>query len=73
MAVQSLATPEQAAAYIGVTRQTLARWRVEGGGPAFLKLGGRVRYDLRDLETWINAGRRRSTAQRERKGTRRAE
>ena len=32
---------------------TLAHWRSEGRGPAFVKLGSRVVYRGRDLLDWI--------------------
>ena len=32
---------------------TLAHWRSEGRGPAFVKLGARVGYAGRDLNRWI--------------------
>jgi hypothetical protein len=52
-----------AAKYIGVAPQTLNRWRVEGFGPHFLKLGARVLYDQRDLDRWLDANRFRSTSE----------
>lgn len=54
--------PNQAGAYLGLASQTLARWRIEGGGPQFLKLGSRIRYDVADLDAWLNARVRRSTS-----------
>ena len=32
----------EAAEFLGIARQTLANWRVVGGGPMFLKVGGLV-------------------------------
>ncbi len=32
---------------------TLAHWRSEGRGPAFIKLGSRVAYSGRDLNEWL--------------------
>jgi len=56
--------PREAADHLGgVPVQTLARWRSEGAGPPWIKLVGRVRYDVHDLEAWI-ASQRRQTAQR---------
>jgi len=55
--------PIATASYLGVAKQTLARWRCEGGGPAFLKLGTRVRYERADLDSWLDARRRRSTSE----------
>ena len=36
---------------------TLAAWRSQGRGPAFIKIGGRVHYRGRDLNQWIDARR----------------
>jgi predicted DNA-binding transcriptional regulator AlpA len=37
----------------GFSEVTLRRWRVEGGGPPFLRLGGRsVRYHPDHVENW---------------------
>lgn len=35
-----------------VTRRTLANWRSQGEGPAFVKLGNRVRYPMVKVEAW---------------------
>ena len=34
---------------------TLAHWRSEGRGPAFIKLGSKVAYKGSDLNAWIEA------------------
>lgn len=52
----------QAAAFLGLSPRTLERFRVEGRGPAFLKLGRRVVYSLGDLVRWAEGQRRRSTS-----------
>ena len=39
----------------GISRRTLQRWRLQGRGPRFYKLGRIVRYDLRDVEAWVNS------------------
>lgn len=36
---------------------TLAHWRSEGRGPAFVRLGRRVAYRGRDLNAWIESRR----------------
>jgi predicted site-specific integrase-resolvase len=53
---------QEAANYIGVAPKTLANWRVSGFGPAFVKLGGAVRYLRGDLDSFIKQNRRRSTS-----------
>ncbi len=37
--------------------QTLARWRHEGRGPAFVKSGSRVLYKGADVLAWLEARR----------------
>lgn len=54
----------QAATFLGLSPRTLERFRVEGRGPAFLKLGRRVVYSRDDLVAWAEAQRRRSTSDR---------
>ena len=41
---------------------TLANWRSQGKGPAFVRLGKRVAYRGRDLNDWIDAQTVRPTA-----------
>jgi predicted DNA-binding transcriptional regulator AlpA len=55
----------QAADYLGLSTSTLAKMRLRGDGPPYLKAGRRiVIYDLRDLEEWLGSRRRRSTSER---------
>ena len=53
-AVALLTTPN-AARYLGVSAKTLNNWRWLGAGrgPAFVRLGRSVRYDVRTLDAWI--------------------
>jgi hypothetical protein len=56
-------SPREAAAYCGVSTAYLNKLRCLGhGGPVFIRLGRRIVYDSRDLDDWLNSGRRRSTA-----------
>jgi hypothetical protein len=49
-----LLTPAQAAEALSIPESTLAQWRSQRRGPAFIKLEGRlVRYRTRDLENYI--------------------
>ena len=43
---------------LGLSVRTLQRWRWQGKGPAFLKLGGRVVYRIADVEVWEERNRR---------------
>jgi len=48
-----------AAAYLGLAQSTLEKMRITGGGPRFIRLGGRaVGYDIRDLDAWLDEQRR---------------
>lgn len=53
----TLLTPKQAAERLGVSHITLARWRVQGRGLPFIRLGGRIRYSIADIEAWIASQR----------------
>ena len=51
---------ESAATYIGgpnspISTRTMQRWRLEGVGPSFIKLGRMVRYRKSDLDVFIEA------------------
>ena len=52
-----------AAAYLGLSRPTLAKMRLRGVGPAYAKAGTKiVLYDLAELNAWLGARTRRSTS-----------
>ena len=58
-----LMTPDETAQYLGLSKSTLAKWRMTGlDGPAFLKLGAKVAYDKITVEAWVESRRRRSTS-----------
>jgi len=44
-----------------VNQSTLSRWRFEGLGPRFIKVGGLYRYPSDLLELWISQATERST------------
>jgi hypothetical protein len=46
----ALATPRQLAQRWHISEKTLERWRMQGTGPAFMKLGGRVLYRIDQIE-----------------------
>lgn len=43
-----------AAQLLNLRPRTLTRWRFERKGPAFVKLGGAVRYRSSDLEAFVS-------------------
>ncbi|MDR3416601.1 MAG: helix-turn-helix domain-containing protein [Nevskia sp.] len=61
--LRPLLTALQAAERLGVPPSKLEHWRGTGEGPAYIKLSGKyVRYAEEDLEAFVAANRRRSTA-----------
>lgn len=40
-----------------IAAATWRKWRARGRGPAFYRLGGKIRYALTDVEAWIQASR----------------
>lgn len=59
----TLLTPEQVSERYGPSKATLAKMRLYGTGPVFVKLGRRVAYRLDDLEAWVRENRFRSTTE----------
>ena len=59
---QGYLTVKQAATYLGKGHRSLDRMRIEGGGPAYYKLGNSVRYRKEDLDEWAYSRRRLSTS-----------
>jgi hypothetical protein len=58
----------EAAGYVGLGKSTLDRSRITkriGGiiAPPHIKIGARVLYDVNDLDTWLEANKRRSTSE----------
>src|ERR1700722_7630457 len=42
----------------GVPESTLRYWRCSEIGPIYVKLGGRIKYDLADVERYVRANKR---------------
>jgi predicted DNA-binding transcriptional regulator AlpA len=53
---------KEAADYCRLSASTLNRLRVSGDGPRYTKLAGKVLYDVRDLDQWIEDSKRSSTS-----------
>jgi len=45
---------DDAAAYLSLSRATLDKWRVQGGGPEFVRIGRRIFYRRNVLEKFIS-------------------
>lgn len=53
-----------AAQYVGLSPSTLAKMRLRGDGPLYMKAGPRVvLYDIADLDIWLASRKRRSTSE----------
>ncbi len=63
-AAVELLSAQQTAALLNLAPITLAKWRLQGTGPAFLKLGRRVAYRRVTIDEWLAAKVRRSTSER---------
>lgn len=51
--MQQLLNENDVALQLSVTKAALRRWRLEGRGPRFLKLGSLVRYQQNDISAWL--------------------
>ncbi len=56
-----LLNEKEAAEYLNLAVKTLQYWRVAGGGPAFIKMGRLVRYELSTLTSYIESNRKVNT------------
>lgn len=58
-----LISEEQAATYLGMSRQFLRKSRMDGNranhtdAPPFVRIGRLIRYSVDDLDAWIDAHR----------------
>lgn len=50
---QILIDTDEASRRLAIARNTLAKLRVAGGGPPFIKVGAKVLYPLNELDAWI--------------------
>ena len=57
-----LISPKIVSERLGVSISTLAKWRLDGSGPAFVKVGARVAYNSAMVEAWLASRIRRSTS-----------
>jgi len=50
-----LLTPDEVSRLLGIPPGTLANWRYQGHGPAFVRLGRHVRYRACDVDEWVES------------------
>ena len=46
----------------GRSRKSWQRDRIKGGGIKFIRCGGKILYDMQDVESWMNARKFDSTS-----------
>jgi excisionase family DNA binding protein len=46
-------TEAELAALLKVTPRTVKRWRAEGTGPSWIRVGRGIRYRRRDVDAWL--------------------
>jgi hypothetical protein len=54
-----LVSPKELSKMWDMPESTLRYWRCAGIGPAYVKLGGRIKYDLADVEAYVRANKRK--------------
>ncbi len=64
---KDLLTAEQVAKLTGMAIETLAQWRSQKRGIAYLKIGRAVRYDPADVQTYLEGCRVSVSDPRERR------
>jgi predicted DNA-binding transcriptional regulator AlpA len=52
---------KEAAAYVGLSKSSLDKFRFFGSGPAYSKVGRAVIYATADLDNWLASQRRITT------------
>ena len=62
--IDPILSPDEAVEYLGrrLSKQTLARRRVDGTGCPYLKIGSRIGYRRSALEAWLRDCERRSSS-----------
>jgi len=59
--IQKLLTEQELAEIFGFKATTLRRWRWEGVGPVFRKIGSCVRYHPDDIAAYVEQAARQNT------------
>ncbi len=63
MNIQGLSKAKTVAEQLCVTEGTLAKWRLTGAGPRFIRVNRRIAYDQADIAAWLDARRVTSTSE----------
>ena len=59
----NLLTPKQLAAKLCINENTLAKWRLTGLGPQYIKVQRCIRYAVSDVEEWLEKRKFQSTTE----------
>ena len=62
MDIPTLLDPVELSEKIGVGVGCLAKWRLTGEGPTFIRVGRRIHYDPRDVDAWLTSRKLTSTS-----------
>jgi predicted DNA-binding transcriptional regulator AlpA len=62
--IERLLTPKDAAHFLGMSLSWLAKARMRGDGPTFIKVGRSIRYAEPTLIQWIKSRQRLSTSEK---------
>ena len=58
-----LLSPTEVAAKIKMSPRTLQKWRCNGRGPQYVRLGHAVRYREQDVDAWVESKLSRNSAE----------
>ena len=53
--VSQMLTEKQVSHRLNVSQAALRKWRWEGSGPGYLRLGKCIRYRKEDLDKWLES------------------
>jgi predicted DNA-binding transcriptional regulator AlpA len=61
--VIELMTEQQASKFLELSPKTLQKYRMQGGGPKFIKIGRKIRYRRKHLDEWLETRTFENTGQ----------
>ncbi len=61
--VNKVLTVKELSRYLGMSKETLRKYRMRGIGPEYAKIGRQVRYKFGDVLEWLELHKRESTAE----------
>lgn len=48
--------------FLGVSPRTIENWRLRGGGPKYVMVGGRPRYQPETVQEWLKSREQRHSS-----------